>query len=62
MCNIVVSPWFALCPCHSDLEFENLSGLYISETVRCRMLIPGKDIVRGSTCAMSWCDLDLTYL
>ena len=34
--------------------------VYISETVRCRKLILGRDIGWGCRCAMSWCDLDLT--
>ena len=33
----------------------------VSETVRCRKLILGRDIGRGCWCAMSWCDLDLTF-
>ena len=32
----------------------------ISETVRCRKLILGRDIGYGCRCAMSRCDLDLT--
>ena len=32
----------------------------ISETVRCRQMILGRDIVRGCICA-SWCDIDLTF-
>ena len=32
----------------------------ISETVRCRKLILGRDIGLGCRCAASWCDLDLT--
>ena len=32
----------------------------ISEVVRCRKLILGKDIGWGCRCATSWCDLDLT--
>ena len=35
-----------------------LSGC-ISETVRCRKLVLGRDI--GCRCALSWCDLDLTF-
>ena len=31
-------------PCRSDLEFENLVRAIISETVRCRKLIVGRDI------------------
>ena len=41
---------------------------YISETVRCRKLIFGRDIRWGGggggggyRCATSWCDLDLTF-
>ena len=34
---------------------------YISETVRCMKLILGRDIGWGCRCAMSWCDLDLTF-
>ena len=33
----------------------------ISETVRCRKLIRGRDIDWGCRYAMSWCDLDLTF-
>ena len=33
----------------------------ISETVRCRKLILGRDIGWGCRCAMSWSDLDLTF-
>ena len=33
----------------------------ISETVRCRKLIIGRDNGYGSRCVMSWCDLDLTF-
>ena len=33
----------------------------ISETVRCRKLILGRDIGWGCRCAKSWCDLDLTF-
>ena len=33
---------------------------YISETVRCTMLILGREIGLGVKCSMSWCDLDLT--
>ena len=32
----------------------------ISETVRCRKLIIGRDIGWGCRCATSWCDLDLS--
>ena len=32
-----------------------------SETIRCRKLILGRDIGWGCRCAMSWCDLDLTF-
>ena len=32
----------------------------ISETIRCRKLILGRDI-RGCRCATSWSDLDLTF-
>ena len=34
---------------------------YISETIRYRKLIFGRDISRGYKCAVSWCDLDLTF-
>ena len=34
---------------------------YISETVRCKKLILGRDIGWGRRCAASWCDLDLTF-
>ena len=33
----------------------------ISETVRCRKLILGRDIGWGCRCATSWSDLDLTF-
>ena len=33
----------------------------ISETLRCRKLILGRDIDKGCRCATSWCDLDLTF-
>ena len=33
----------------------------ISETIRCRKVILGRDIGWGCRCAMSWCDLDLTF-
>ena len=33
----------------------------MSETVRCRKLILGRALVRGSRCATSWCDLDLSF-
>ena len=33
----------------------------ISETVRCRKLIRGRDIGWGCRCATSWSDLDLTF-
>ena len=31
------------------------------ETIRCRKLIFGRDLVKGYMCATSWCDLDLTF-
>ena len=34
----------------------------ISETVRCRKLMLGRDIGRGCRCTASLCDLDLTLL
>ena len=34
---------------------------YISETIRCRQMIFGRDIGQGYKCAMSWCDLDFTF-
>ena len=34
---------------------------YISETVRCRKFILGRDIGWGCRCATSWSDLDLTF-
>ena len=33
----------------------------ISETIRCRKLILGRDISCGCRCAASWSDLDLTF-
>ena len=43
------------------LSLKILSG-YISDTVRCRKLILGRDIGYGvCRCATSWCDLDLTF-
>ena len=34
---------------------------YISETIRCRKLIFGRDIGWGCRCAALWCNLDLTF-
>ena len=34
---------------------------YISQTIRCRKLIFGRDIGQGLFVATSWCDLDLTF-
>ena len=34
---------------------------YISETIRGRKLILGRDIGWGCKCATLWCDLDLTF-
>ena len=34
---------------------------YISENVRCRKLILGRDIGWGCSCVMSRCDIDLTF-
>ena len=34
---------------------------FISETMRYKMLILGKDIHWGCRCAVSWCDLDLSF-
>ena len=39
---------------------EKASTDSISETMKCKMLILGKDIGKGFRCATSWCDLDLT--
>ena len=33
----------------------------ISETVRCRKFILGRDMVGGCRCATSWSDLDVTF-
>ena len=33
----------------------------ISETLRCRMLIHGRDIGKGCMCVISWYDLSKTY-
>ena len=33
----------------------------ISETIRCRKLILGRDIGWGCRCVTSWCGLDLTF-
>ena len=33
----------------------------ISEIIRCRKLILGRDIGRGCRCAASWCGLNLTF-
>ena len=33
----------------------------ISETIRCRKLILFGTLIGGRRCAMSWCDLDLTF-
>ena len=47
------------------LRYNVLFGRYLgnrfSATVRCRKLIVGKDIDGGCRCAISWCDLDLTF-
>ena len=40
---------------------EEVCPACISETVRCRKLILGRDIGWGCRCATSWCDLDLTF-
>ena len=32
----------------------------VSQTIRCRKLILVGTLVKGCSCAMSWCDLDLT--
>ena len=40
---------------------EKVCPSCISETVRCRKLILGRALVRGCRCAMSWCELDLTF-
>ena len=43
-------------------QWEKSCPDYISETVRCRKLILGRDIGWGVyRCATSWCDLDLTF-
>ena len=34
---------------------------HISEKIRCRKLILGRDIGWGCRCVTSWCDLDLTF-
>ena len=41
--------WEKVCPC------------CISETIRCKNVTLGRDIVEGYRCAVSWCDLDLTF-
>ena len=33
----------------------------MSQNIRCRKLILGRDIARGCRCARSWCNLDLTF-
>ena len=38
---------------------ENVCPVCISETIRCRKLILGRNIGQGCRCATSWCDLDL---
>ena len=53
---------------HLDLTF-NLDALtltfkilcYISETVRCRKVILGRDIALRCQCAMPRCDLELSF-
>ena len=42
-------------------QWEKVCPGCISETVRCRKLILGRDISIGCRCATSWCDLDLTF-
>ena len=42
-------------------QWEKVCPDCISETVRCRKLIPGRDIGWGCRCATSLCDLDLTF-
>ena len=39
----------------------NICPGYISETVKCRKLILGRDIGYGCTCATSLCDLHLIF-
>ena len=40
---------------------ENVCPGCISETIRCRKLIFGRDIGWGCRCALSGCDLDLNF-
>ena len=42
-------------------QWEKLCPGCISETVRCRKLILGRDIGSGCRCATSWYDLDLIF-
>ena len=59
MLSLMVSPW-ALGRGGLDVVTLRLSRLYLG-TVRCRKLILGRDIAWLCRCAMSWCDLDLTF-
>ena len=58
---------FATSWCDLDLISDlavltfNICPGYISETVRCRKLILGRDIGYGCTCATSLCDLHLIF-
>ena len=49
--------------CDLDLTFDlaALTLTCISETVRCRKLILGRDIGLGCRCASSWSDLDFFF-
>ena len=42
--------------------WKNVCRGCISETVRYRKLVLGRNIVWGGRCATSWCNLDLTLL
>ena len=42
-------------------QWEKFCPGCISEPVRCRKLILGRDIGGGWRCATSWCNLDLTF-
>ena len=55
--------------CDLDLSFDlavvtltyKFCQGHISETLRCRKLLLGRDIRGGCRCAGSWSDLDLTF-
>ena len=48
-------------PMVSRLAAGKVCSAYISETVRCRKVILGRDIAKGERCVTFWCDLDLAF-